>query len=123
MRLPADPSVKAPDGADVRVLLQLKGGSMAHFDLAAGLTSKAVCHRTVEELWYFLGGRGEMWRRNDSGEEITVVEAEVCISIPVGTSFQFRSLGPGPLSAVAITMPPWPGMDEAFEVEGAWEPS
>jgi mannose-6-phosphate isomerase-like protein (cupin superfamily) len=44
----------------------------------------------------------------------------VCITIPVGTHFQFRSLGPGPLCAIGATMPPWPGHDEAYTVEGKW---
>ncbi len=114
------PLVQAPDGSDVRVLLQLAGGSMAHFSLAPGLTSVAVAHRTVEELWYFLGGRGEMWRRQDETESVTPVEAGVCISIPAGTAFQFRSMGEEPLAAIAITMPPWPGMDEAYAVDGPW---
>ncbi|HEY2051743.1 MAG TPA: hypothetical protein VGH03_20565, partial [Caulobacteraceae bacterium] len=61
-RLPASPSAIAPDGADVRVLLGLAGGSFAHFELAPGKVSNAVTHRTVEEIWYFLAGRGEMWR-------------------------------------------------------------
>lgn len=120
MRLPLKPTVQAPDGSDVRVLLQLAGGSMAHFELAPGLTSIAVCHRTVEELWYFLDGQGEMWRKADEREETVLVEAGVCISIPVGTSFQFRSSGSAPLRAVAVTMPPWPGMEEAFGAEGPW---
>jgi mannose-6-phosphate isomerase-like protein (cupin superfamily) len=120
--LPTAPDVIAPDGANVRVLLALAGGSMAHFELAPGLVSKAVEHRTVEEVWYFLGGRGEMWRRQGTRTEVTAVEPRVCITIPVGTGFQFRSLGAEPLTAVAITMPPWPGMDEAFEVEGLWQP-
>ena len=120
MRLPEEPDVVAPDGSDVRVLLALPGGSMAHFELAAGRTSIAVAHRTVEELWYFLGGRGEMWRRLGEREEVVTVEAGVCISIPVGTHFQFRSLGEAPLAAVAVTLPPWPGEGEAYEVEGKW---
>ena len=56
----------APDGSDVRVLLSLGGGSMAHFELAPGRVSAAVVHRTVEEIWYVLAGRGEMWRRKAS---------------------------------------------------------
>jgi hypothetical protein len=51
------PLVKAPDGSDVRPLLALPGGSMAHFELAAGKTSIAVAHRTVEEIWFVIGGR------------------------------------------------------------------
>src|SRR5262245_32644925 len=60
-RLPARPDVVAPDGSDVRILLQTSRGSMAHFELAPGRTSKAVRHRTVEEIWFVLAGRGEMW--------------------------------------------------------------
>jgi mannose-6-phosphate isomerase-like protein (cupin superfamily) len=84
------------------------------------MTSIAVAHRTVEEIWYFLRGRGEMWRKRKGQEELTPVEPGVCITIPVGTHFQFRSFGPDPLAAIAITMPPWPGEDEAYEVQGKW---
>jgi len=118
--LPNAPDVSAPDGSDVRILLRLNGGSMAHFELAPGLTSIAVAHKTVEEIWYFLGGRGEMWRKLNGNEQVVVVEAGVSITLPVGTHFQFRSLGNKTLAAVAITMPPWPGADEAYEVEGKW---
>jgi mannose-6-phosphate isomerase-like protein (cupin superfamily) len=121
-RLPDKPDVTAPDGSEVRILLRLAGGSMAHFELAPGRVSNPVAHRTVEELWYVLGGRGEMWQRDAEGESMTAIEAGVCISIPVGTSFQFRSTGEEALTAVAITMPPWPGEDEAYTVEGKWEP-
>jgi mannose-6-phosphate isomerase-like protein (cupin superfamily) len=120
--LPRKPTVQAPDGSDVRVLLTLSGGSMAHFSLAAGLVSLAVEHRTVEEIWYILGGRGEMWRRQGEREEVTPVAAGLCLTIPLGTRFQFRSFGPEPLTAVAITMPPWPGDGEAVAVDGPWQP-
>lgn len=119
-RLPAAPDVTAPDGSDVRILLALAGGSTAHFALAPGRTSIAVAHRTVEEVWYFLGGRGEIWRRQGDREAVDAVEAGVCITIPVGTQFQFRSLGDTPLAAVAVTMPPWPGDAEAYAVDGPW---
>jgi len=36
--LPDKPDVTAPDGAGVRILLNLKGGSMAHFELLPGQT-------------------------------------------------------------------------------------
>ena len=60
--LPALRDAFAPDGSDVRLLLSLRGGGVAHFELAAGATSVAVRHRTVEEIWYFVGGEGQMWR-------------------------------------------------------------
>ena len=118
--LPTRPGARAPDGADVRVLLRLAGGSLAHFELGAGRVSRAVTHRTVEEIWYVLGGRGEMWRRQGGRAQVVALEAGVCLTIPLGTHFQFRSLGSGPLAAVAVTMPPWPGPDEAVLVPGPW---
>ncbi len=118
--LPAQPDVTAPDGSDVRILLALSNGSMAHFELAPGQTSLAIAHYTVEEIWYIIGGQGEMWRKLEGQEDVVPLEAGVCLTIPVGTHFQFRSLGDEPLTAVAITMPPWPGDDEAYEVVGQW---
>jgi mannose-6-phosphate isomerase-like protein (cupin superfamily) len=123
LALPTRPDARAPDGADVRVLLRLAGGSFAHFELGAGRVSRAVTHRTVDEIWYVLGGRGEMWRRQDGRDGVVPLEAGVCLTIPLGTHFQFRSLGPGPLAAVAVTMPPWPGPDEAVLVPGGAWPS
>jgi mannose-6-phosphate isomerase-like protein (cupin superfamily) len=121
-RLPGEPDAIAPDGSAVRLLLAMERGSMAHFSLAPGQTSAAVVHRTVEELWYFVEGRGEMWLRSGERSEVVEVESGVCVSIPVGTEFQFRSLGEDPLAAVGVTMPPWPGEGEAVVVDGPWEP-
>ena len=121
MQLPATPDAMAPDGSNVRVLLRLRGGSMGHFDLPPGRTSRAVTHRTVEEIWFFLSGRGEMWRaREGQPETIVEVQAGVCLTIPLGTRFQFRSTGTEPLCAVGVTMPPWPGDGEAMLVDGKW---
>jgi len=120
MRLPAEPTVAAPDGSDVRVLLALDAGSMAHFTLAAGTIARAVVHRTVEEIWYVVGGRGEMWRRQGDREDIVTLEQGICLTIPVGTLFQFRAAAEAELAIVAVTMPPWPGEDEAVFVDGRW---
>jgi len=118
--LPAEPDVIAPDGSEVRILPALRGGSLAHFSLPPGETSTAVAHRTVEEIWYFLSGQGEMWRRLDGQAQTVEVSAGVSISIPVGTQFQFRAHGDEPLTAVGVTMPPWPGDTEAYVVDGLW---
>jgi mannose-6-phosphate isomerase-like protein (cupin superfamily) len=80
-------------------------------------------HRTVEEIWFFLSGHGEMWRRKEGLEQVVVLEAGVCLTIPLGTQFQFRSFGDQPLCAIAVTMPPWPGDAEATVVDGKWEPT
>lgn len=128
--LPTAPDAQAPDGSAVRLLVDLPpsahhaGGGIAHFELGPGETSTAVTHRTVEELWYFVAGRGEMWRAQDDREEIIEVREGVALTIPLGTRFQFRSLGEGALAAVGTTMPQWPGTDdEAVVVEGPWQPT
>lgn len=122
-RLPVERDAVAPDGSDVRILLGLRGVEMAQFELPPGQTSTAVTHKTVEELWFFLSGRGQMWRRMEVHEEVVAVEAGVCLTIPLGTHFQFRSFGYEPLVAIGVTMPPWPGEDEATIVEGRWKPT
>ena len=120
--LPSAPTVIAPDGSDVRVLLGLRDGGMAHFELAAGRVSIAMTHRTVEEIWYVVSGRGEMWRKQGDREEIVDLEPGLCLTIPLGTHFQFRASADGALSVVAVTMPPWPGDQEAAVVAGPWAP-
>ncbi len=87
MQLPSARDVVATDGSDVRILLGLAGGTMAHFQLSPGHTSSAVTHRTVEEIWYFLSGRGEMWLKQEGREEIVPLESGVCPDDPARHSF------------------------------------
>lgn len=122
-RLPVHRDAVAPDGSDVRILLNLDRGGLAHFELSPGQTSIAVAHRSVEEIWFFLSGCGEIWRKLKHHEEVVPVEANVCVTIPIGTHFQFRSFGHEPLVAIGVTMPPWPGEGEAYEVQGKWAPT
>ncbi|HEY3845947.1 MAG TPA: cupin domain-containing protein [Acetobacteraceae bacterium] len=114
------PEVVAPDGSAVRVLVRTARGSMARFSLPPFAVSRAVAHRTVDEVWYFLSGNGRMWLRSGDRKAIIDVAAGMSVAIPVGTAFQFRSDSAEPLQAVGVTMPPWPGEDEALPVEGPW---
>ena len=121
-RLPDDADTLAPDGAEVRILCSLAGGSAAHFRLAPGAVSRAGRHRTVEEIWYIVEGEGEMWRRTGAHEEIVTLTPGLCLTIPLGTSFQFRAGHDTALSAFAVTMPPWPqdSTNEWTPVEPRW---
>jgi mannose-6-phosphate isomerase-like protein (cupin superfamily) len=113
----------APDGTAVRLLLSLAGGSMAHFELPAGAVSHAVTHRTVEEIWYVVSGRGAIWRRQGDVESINPLASGTSLTIPLGTAFQFRADAGSALAFVAITMPPWLGTDEAVPTQGPWAPT
>ena len=121
--LGADVDAIAPDGTAVRLLLSLAGGSMAHFELPAGAVSHAVTHRTVDEIWFVVSGRGSIWRRQEGHERIDLLAPGTSLTIPLGTAFQFRAEAGLALAFVAITMPPWPGMDEALPTTGPWRPS
>ena len=116
----ATPDVMAPDGSEVRLLAQCSRGSMAQFTLPRGAVSKAVAHRTVEEVWLVIAGTGRMWRKLGGDEEIVPLSPGVSLAIPVGAHFQFRNDGDVPLDCAGVTMPPWPGMDEAYGVKGVW---
>lgn len=106
----------APDGSEVRLLARGVNGSMAHFRLAAHNVSKAIEHRQVEELWCFTAGEGEMC----VGDEVHTVNPGASLTIPPRTRFQFRSTGDGPLEAIGVTMPPWPGDSEAEPADPYW---
>ena len=84
----------APDGSDVRILLQPRGRQ--HGALRARRRSDVDArspHRTIEEIWFVLGGRGEMWRaRGDEATTVPLAPGD-CLTIPLGTRFQFRSRG------------------------------
>lgn len=119
-RFPSAIDAMAPDGSEVRILCSGARGSMAHFSLPSGQVSRPVAHHSIEEVWYFLAGRGRFWRKQGPDEEIIEVSDGVSITIPPGTHFQFRNDGDGPLTAVGVSMPPWPGEDEAYPVTGVW---
>lgn len=118
--LPEQFDVIAPDGSEIRFLARTERGWSVHCTLPPGGVSLAVAHRSVEEIWYFLDGEGEVWRKLGRAEEVTPVKAGISINIPVGAHFQFRNAGMGPLRFVITTMPPWPGDDEAYRVPGRW---
>lgn len=119
-KLSVSPDVIAPDGSEVRILASSSSGSMAHFSLHPGQTSKAIVHKTVEEIWFILSGQGRMWRRLGNAEDVTQLSPGLSLTIPVGCHFQFRCDSSESLKVVAATMPPWPGEGEAEFVKGKW---
>jgi mannose-6-phosphate isomerase-like protein (cupin superfamily) len=119
--LPAMHDDVAPDRSLVRILAQVPQGGMAHFELGPEEISTPQRHRTVSEIWYILSGLGIMWRQQEGqdGREIDL-RPGISLTIPAGTSFQFRNTGRQPLAAIGVTIPPWPGKGEALTVDGRW---
>jgi mannose-6-phosphate isomerase-like protein (cupin superfamily) len=111
----------APDGSEIRLLAQANGGGLAHCTLPAGKTSSAVVHKTVEEIWFFTAGSGQVWRKVNDVERIIDVHPGLSLTIPTGVRFQFRNTVDGPLEFIIPTMPHWPGPQKARSVPGYWE--
>jgi mannose-6-phosphate isomerase-like protein (cupin superfamily) len=88
--------------------------------LPAGRVSQAVEHRTVEEISYVVSGAGEMWRSQGGREEVVPLSAGLSMTIPVGTRFQFRAVDGRTLFIVGVTIPRWPGPEEAQLREGRY---
>jgi mannose-6-phosphate isomerase-like protein (cupin superfamily) len=100
---------------------------MANFRLAPGQITIGVVHRTVDEVWMVTGGEGSIWRcpdgRQDLGSEDKLIPG-VSIPIPVGTHFQFRAAEGTFLDILGVTVPPWPGGNEAIVSNIApWKPN
>lgn len=123
--LAAEPDVIAPDGSEIRLIPGPRNGmaSLAHCTLSAGHVSKAVQHQTVEEVWHFLTGSGELWRSIEDLEQVQSVHPGMSVTIPLGTHFQFRSTSEDDLTFLLVTTPPWPGDAEAVRVADHWQPT
>jgi len=115
---PPVPDVVAPDGSLIGLLVVGHRGSMVHCRLPGGVVTRAVRHRTVEEVWYVEGGSGQV----SVGGEVVLLRRGVSVVIPTQTPFQFRA-GHAGLAIVIATMPPWPGDDEAEPADGPWRPT
>lgn len=121
--LPIAPDAKSPAGADIRFIMDGATGNMIHSTVKPNQINRATIHATVSEFWYILDGTGEIWRKDETGEKVTRLEAGTSIDIPVGTGFQYRCVGDANLKFICISMPPWPGDHEATYIEGPWEPT
>ena len=119
------PDVTAPDGSEIRLLIdqrhQAQGASMVEVTLPPGQVSRPVWHRRVEEVWYILEGRGQVWRGSPEADPSTIPPIAVgpgdALTIPPRWRFQFRANPETVLRFLCITLPPWPGPEEAQPAE------
>jgi mannose-6-phosphate isomerase-like protein (cupin superfamily) len=61
-----------------------------------------------------------LWRKLPSAEQTVGLVRGTSLSIPPRCAFQFRNLADAPLRILIVTMPPWPGPEEAEPVAGIW---
>jgi len=124
------PDTIAPDGSEIRLLaIDLHGAtraSLCEVRLGPGAVSRPIAHRSVEEIWYVLEGRGTVWR-SPPDARITPVDVRPgdTLVIPRGWHFQFSADDDAPLRFLCYTSPSWPGPDEAVLVTsgGLGEPT
>jgi mannose-6-phosphate isomerase-like protein (cupin superfamily) len=112
----------APDGSEIRPLQQAPLGGIAWCRVPSGGRTLSGRHRTVDEIWYVLGGDGAFWRREASGQsEIVPLRRGRCLTIPRGVAFQARA-GERDLEVLIGTFPAWPGPAEWFadQVGAPW---
>jgi mannose-6-phosphate isomerase-like protein (cupin superfamily) len=117
--IPEVPDAIAPDGSEIYFrVVDAQRASLVEVVQRPGCPSRPMRHRTVEEIWYFLAGSGEVWLRSPDGtvDSTQRVEPGETVTIPTGWAFQFRAIGEEPLRFLCYTSPPWPGDDEAAPV-------
>lgn len=119
-KVEVDYNTLAPDGSEIRYLSTTSNGSMVHCTLPPAQVSAAIKHQTVEELWFILSGEGQLWRKWDDAEEVIDLIPNSSITIPLGVHFQFRCTSTIPLCFIIVTLPPWPGSQEAIRVADYW---
>src|SRR5581483_5300019 len=110
------PDAIAPDGSLIYYRVgDARRASLVEVVLPSARASRSVRHRTVEEIWYFLAGEGEVWLRDPATAlaTITPVGPGDRLVIPTGHHFQFRATGREDLRFLCYTSPPWPGEHEA----------
>ena len=113
------PDAIAPDGAEIRVLLDRPQGatrlSLAEALVKPGERTACVSHKTIEEMWYIVCGVGRFHRLTPDGsvEEAANVVSGEALLIPTGYRFWVENTGPDDLIFLCCGTPPWPGPDEA----------
>lgn len=108
------PLGRAAPAPDAMALQGAARASLCEVRLAPGAVSRPVAHRTVEEIWYILEGRGEVWRcpPGRAADPVEVGPGDALV-IPTRWRFQFRAAPGTALRFLCFTAPPWPGPDEA----------
>jgi mannose-6-phosphate isomerase-like protein (cupin superfamily) len=123
-QLSEDPDESATDGAEIRLVFSAKEASVVHCTLPPKAVSVATCLIDIHEIWYFVGGQGSIWLKQEDeaeGEEKEIGPG-TCLTIPSGIHFQYRSTMRDPLTFLCVTMPPFQSNEtNSVAVEPHWK--
>jgi mannose-6-phosphate isomerase-like protein (cupin superfamily) len=95
------------DSSEVREILALKNQSLAEARVALGEATLEHYHRSSEEIYYILEGKG----RIKIEDEIEKVEQGDGIAIPPGKRHRIWSTGEGELVFLCCCSPPYSDED------------
>ena len=122
-QLSEHPDDTATDRAEIRKLFATEKASVVHCTLPPKATSVATRLLKTDEVWYFVGGQGEIWLREEyeaEGRE-EKVSPGTCLTIPMGVHFQYRNIGEDSLTFLCVTMPAFESNEaDISEVEAHW---
>src|SRR5690242_8322951 len=105
MDLAEEPDRRSPGcDAEIRFLPGFPAADFAHATVEARTASPAAILTEQTELFYVVGGEGELWRRHDGVEEVTRLRTGRSVGIPPGVDYQYRS-GHEPLRLLVATLP------------------
>jgi mannose-6-phosphate isomerase-like protein (cupin superfamily) len=114
------PTAIAPDGAEIRALIDRAQGatrlSLAEALVPSGQRTAKVFHQTIyEEIWYILQGVGVAHLHHPGAtdeEHLPIVPGDALLILP-GHGFWVENTGAGDLIFLCCGAPPWPGDQEA----------
>jgi mannose-6-phosphate isomerase-like protein (cupin superfamily) len=121
--LSAAPDSVSPDGgAEIRHILASQGGDLTHAVCHAGNTSGTHHLPELDEGYFVLSGRGEIWRATDEREAVTALRPGRWVAMPGGMRFQYRANAGSSLVFLVVVLPSW--REELFHVVegGRWKP-
>lgn len=116
------PDSSSPEGgAEIRYLLNSKGGDLTHAVCPAGELAPTHELPELDEAYFVLGGSGEIWRRHQKWEGITALRPGRFVWMPRGTQFQYRASQGASLVFLVAVLPSW--RRELFHIvdAGPWE--
>ena len=105
--LPEAPNYTSPGGtSEIRLLPSFQSGELAHAKAPPECVAKPAILTGITEVFYVVGGSGELWRRQGESEETIELVVGRSPTIPPGVDFQYRTHS-DPLELIVFSAPRW----------------